>query len=413
MLRKTLAKKLYLSSMLLAVFLAQSTHLYAFDIQNLGVTKLKKTILQFENQLAQSNNSLPSTKLVGIDAWIDDSSLNWSNSNIENFKEQKLSFELKLKNSEQIRTEQQILNMGQTRVNLKLTTQLEKRLNYVYSSFIDYIEETQHAELLEEQRRLANAELNSWKLQVNSNTFRADKLQQADLTLDGIWAEQLENNATLKHYTPIKNTQKQLLTNLISLPQMIIIADDIAKKETYQQYSLQIRKSTLSATMFDKQRQREEAQKRISLNSLKLEYDKKDNNVGVSIGVSMPITKNNYESILQAQQQHYINMDAQNVVTEVSQLLKEKKFELLKLQNHWSSNQKLLYRIKQKIKQLSDSNDIELHIALKKKYLQTKIRQQSTYTSALRKYIDYLNTAGMLSAKPYRNWIQAGVPQIL
>ena len=412
-------------SILLAVIMISSLSVNAWGNQNSNSEILRNTIIEIENQLSENHHDYSMNQLNGFDAWIEDSGMKWSNSNIGDFEAQKLSFEVKLKNSEQIRAEQQILNMGQSKVALKLTSLLEKRLSRTYLSLIDYIGQKKRRNLLKLQRNLANSELNSWKIKVNSNDFRADKLQQVDLTIDSIWADELENNASLKRYENRNNSnlnnvygetsqlREQSPNSVISIQQMIKITQDIMQNEAYQQHSTLIRKTELGIVLANKQSQRDNAQEKLSLNTVKLEYDNKDNDLGFSIGIKMPITKNSYDSLLREQQQRNANIDAQHSVIEVSGQLSEKQFQLMKIQDQWLSNQKILHKINTRITRLSKTNNINLLLDLKQARIQKLMRQEEIQKRGLKEYISFLNTAGMLSAKPYKNWIESGTPQIL
>jgi len=395
---------------------------FAWEIEENSNEILRNTIIETENKLVENEYDYSSNQLNGLDAWIDNSELKWSNAELGNFDQQKLSFELKLKNKEQIRAEQNILDMGQSKVALTLSNLLEKRLKTSYFSLIDYIEQKKRRILLQQQKTLTNTELNSWKIKVNSNDFRADKLQQAAISLDNIWAEELDNSAAIRRYKNQRNKSQIIAINynreqnayhLISIQQMIALAQQIMQTKVYQQQNPQIRKAELGILLANKKKQRFNAQEKLSLNAVKLEYDKKNNNLGFSIGVKMPITKNSYDSLLQAQQQQYASLDAENLVVEISDQLNEKLFQLKRMQDQWLSNQQLIHKINARVHRLSNTNNIALLHDLKQEQLKNRIQQNKIQMNALRIYINFLNTAGMLSAKPYRNWIQSGTPEIL
>lgn len=415
--------KYYLKLLVIIVISSFSINSWANQSSNSEV--LRNTIIEIENQLNESHYKYSANQLNGLDAWVEDSEIKWSNSDISDFADQKLSFEVKLKNSEQIRAEQQILSSGQSKVDLKFTSLLEKRLTRTYLSLIDFIGQKQRRKLLKQQYNLTNSELNSWKLKVNSNDFRADKLQQVDLTLDSIWADELENSASLRRYEngSYRNYQsinhetrqqlEQSLNNVISIQQMLQITHGILQNKTYQQHSPLIRKVELGTVIVNKQNQRDNAREKLSLNTIKLEYDNKDNNFGFSVGIKMPITKNSYNSLLREQQQRNADIDAQYSVIEVSGQLTEKQFQLMQIQDQWISNQKLLHKINIRISRLSKTNNINLLLDLKQERMQRLMRQEEIQKRALKEYISFLNTAGMLSAKPYKNWIESGTPRIL
>ena len=399
--------------------------LQATQIEDESSAILRKTIIGVENHLYEMDQNFPEKQLGGLGAWVDDSELKWSNSNINDFEAQKLSFEVKLKNREQINAEQQIINIGKSKAVLKLTGLLDKKLKATYFRLIDYIARKKRENLLQQQRLIANSELDSWKLKVNSNDFRADKLQQADLTLESIWAQELENSTGLSRFKSQRqdieynrnhnrNTAIDLnRQGLISIGQMIEISNEIIQSREYQQHNNVISKAEFDIDLANRQRQRRNAQEKISLNSFKLEYDNKDNDLGFSIGIKMPITRNSYDSLLQEQQRYYTMLDAQNVITEVSDQLSEAQYQLISIQDQWLIKQRLLHKINIRINRLSRSNNLALLLDLKKERIHRRMQQQEIEIRALKKFIELLNISGMLSAKPYRNWLLSGTPRIL
>ncbi len=399
--------------------------LQATQIEDESSAILRKTIIGVENHLYEMDQNFPEKQLGGLGAWVDDSELKWSNSNINDFEAQKLSFEVKLKNREQINAEQQIINIGKSKAVLKLTGLLDKKLKATYFRLIDYIARKKRENLLQQQRLIANSELDSWKLKVNSNDFRADKLQQADLTLESIWAQELENSTGLSRFKSQRqdieynrnhnrNTAIDLnRQGLISIGQMIEISNEIIQSREYQQHNNVISKAEFDIDLANRQRQRRNAQEKISLNSFKLEYDNKDNDLGFSIGIKIPITRNSYDSLLQEQQRYYTMLDAQNVITEVSDQLSEAQYQLRSIQDQWLIKQRLLHKINIRINRLSRSNNLALLLDLKKERIHRRMQQQEIEIRALKKFIELLNISGMLSAKPYRNWLLSGTPRIL
>lgn len=403
------------------LFLMTPFSVTALDSFNDVNETLREAIVSIENQRLSSHQYSVNNEVTGFDAWIDDSELKWGVSEMGDFETQKLSFEVKLKNLEQINAEQQILNFGQIKVDIKLVSLLENRLKLKYSSLIDYVQKIKQKNILKQQHTLANSELNNWKIKANSNDFRADKLQQADLTIDSIWVNEIKNNTMLNRYRnkyQKNNVQRSKYANtslndVISIPQMLNITQDILGNGTYQQYSTSIRRAELNAFLEIKQKQREDAQGKLSLNAVKFEYDKKDDGFGFSIGMKIPVTKNTYNNRLQKQSLLNAKMDVQHSIIDITEQLQDKTFQIQEINDRWLSNQKLLHKINTRIKRLSKTNYINLLLDLKKERLKRRLEQVNIKILALKEYIGFLNIADMLSAKPYRNWIQSGTPVIL
>ena len=396
-----------LKSLILATTLVVSSFsLYAENSSE----QLRKTLTSVQYRISAQADNPDSNQLSGLDAWINKSEINWGNSDLDDFEDQKLSYEIQLKNREQINTEQAILDLGRVKAQLKRSSYLDKKLQYRYASFIDLLEQEKQQQLLQQKHALVNSDLNHWKLKINSDTFRADKLQQADLSLDQVWGEMLENGGTLER---LRNDPANIVVgNTLSIHQMLKIEQQILKSGEYQQHNLRIQKAEMDIQLANNEQQRHEAQQKLSLGSFKLEYDNKDDDFGVSVGIKMPVTKNSFDSLQEKQAVYYANLDAKNTRFEIEDQLREKQNLLYQLQHQWLSSQQVLQKMNTRIKRLSTSTNIDLLLDLKAQRLDVLKRQNRVSVQALRQYISFLNTAGMLSAKPYRNWLLKGTPQL-
>jgi len=380
---------------------------------NNGSELLKKTITDASSRFSGLQFQPLDTHLSGLDAWIDKSEVNWSNKDLSNFEDQKISYELQFKNRAQIKAEQALLNMGQNKVALKVSSYLEKQLNYKYKILIDVIAQRKQQRLLQQQHALARGELNSWKLKINSDDFRADKLQQADLTLDNIWGEMLQNGARSEQLERHDMSQKNLSNSEQKIPtvrQIIRTVNSIMQSGQYQQYNQRIKAAELEILETNRKQQRYAAQKKLSFKSLKVEYDNKGEDFGVSMGIRVPITKNNFDRLEEKQALHFKHLEAQNLRLEVSDQLSEKRNQLIQLSNLWESNQKLLKKLESRMSRLATTQNIDLRSALSNQKIKLVKRKNSIEINALQGYVGFLREAGMLASKPYRNWLQAGTP---
>ena len=370
---------------------------------------LRKTVKSVQSRISVQAYNSNNNQLSGLDAWINKSEINWNNSDFGDFEDQKISYKVQFKNREQIKTEQDLLNIGQSKSQLKLASILESKLQQQYASLIKLIEQQKHQRFLRQKHTLVKSKLNNWKLKINSDDFRADKLQQADLSLDNVWGEMLENGGALERLRGSKNT---VVGNTPSINKMLQTIQRILSTGEYQQYNSRIQKAEMDIKIANKQQQRYNAQQKLSFNSFKLEYDNKDEDFGVSVGVKMPVTKNSFDSLQEKQALHYTNLDAQNVRFEIEDQLREKKNQLQQLYNQWLSTQKVAGKVNSRIKRLAATTNIDLLLDLKVQYLAVLKRQNRFEMQALRQYISFLNTAGMLAANPYRNWLLAGTPRL-
>lgn len=379
---------------------------------------LRNTILEIENLVANQHQRISGEDLNGIDAWVDETKVNWRTSDLGdlgNLNEQRVSFEVKLNNGDQVNAEKAILNMGQEKADLKFGYLLDRKLKAQYASLINFIEQEKRQNILQQQQQVSRSELNNWKMKVNSDGFRADRLQQADLSLEAYSLEEAENSRVLNRHR--ENFGSELsgysTDGIISIQQMIEYTQNIIDSRAYLQHSSAIRKAEFEIGLANKKRQRTDAKEQFSFNSVKVEYDNDDNNYGATVGIRLPITRNSYDSLLEKQEVYYSNIDAQNMVINTADQLKEKQFQLLKLKDESQRTLTLLHNINKRMGRLANSGNVDLMIDLKSKKLQFLRRQDRLLISALRQYVDFLNVAGMLSAQPYRNWIQTGTPRIL
>jgi len=379
---------------------------------------LRNTILEIENRVANQHQRISGADLNGIDAWVDETKVNWRTSDLGdlgNLNEQRVSFEVKLKNGDQVSAEKDILNMGQAKADLKFRYLLDRKLKAQYASLINFIEQEKKQHILQQQQQISRLELNNWKMKVNSDGFRADRLQQADLSLEAYSLEEAENNRVLNRHR--ENFGSELsgysADGIISIQQMIDYSQNIIDNGAYLQHSSAIRKAEFEIGLANKKRQRTNAKEQFSFNSVKVEYDNNDDNYGATVGIRLPITRNSYDSLLEKQEVYYSNIDAQNMVINTADQLQEKQFQLLRLQDESQRTRTLLQNVNKRMGRLANSGNVDLMIDLKSKKLQFLRRQDRLLISALRQYVDLLNVAGMLSAQPYRNWIKTGTPRIL
>ena len=370
---------------------------------------LRHTLNTVQNRISTQAFNPTGNHLSGLDAWINKSEVNWSNNDFGDFDDQKVSYKVQIKNREQINIEQALLDMGQSRSALKLSSILDAKLQQKYASLVDLIEKEKYQRFLKQKHTLIKSELNNWKLKINSNAFRADKLQQADLALDNVWGEMLENGSILERLRGPTNT---VVGKTPSISQMLRTVQNILSTGEYQQYNNRILKAEMDLQIANKQQQRSKAQQKLSLNSFQLEYDHKDEDFGVSVGIKVPVIKNSFDTLQEKQAFHYRNLDAQNVRFEVEDQLIEERNVLHQLKIQWQSSQEVTKKVNTRIKRLSRTGNIDLLMDLKFQRLAVLKRQDKLEIQALRQYISFLKTAGMLSAKPYKNWLLAGIPRL-
>lgn len=378
---------------------------------------LMTTINELENQISAASFD---SQLGGLDAWVDDTELTLKNKDFSDFEDRTLGFEVSLKNREQVDAEQEILRLGGEKTDVKFSSLLDNRLRYRYFTLIDLIEQEMREALLKQQHHIAQTELDNWKTRVSSDDFQADKLQQAGVNLDNIWAEEMDNRSALGRYrnnvstaTTTRVSQLGSSLNLISIQQMLQGTQHILQSRLFEQHNPDIRKARLELKYASKNQQRDNAQEKFALTSVKIEYDDKDDAFGASLGVRIPITKNTYNSALNKQDVHYSRLESENTVHEIAAELEEKRFMLFRYQDEWNSTQKLLHKINQRMARLSGMANSQLLLDLKSEKMAYHKRQSTIEVQAYKQYISFLHSAGMLSVKPYRNWLASGTPRIL
>jgi hypothetical protein len=374
-----------------------------------AIIEIQQEFSRLDNQYTNQANS----DLAGLDAWVDDTELRWKASDFGEFDDQQVSFKVSLKNGKQINAERDILRMGEEKSNIKLSMLLENRLEHSYLNLIDRIEQEMRRSLLQQQRQIANADLSHWKSQVLTDNFRADKLQKADVSLDSIWAEELDNRAGLQRYQQQFSVNDIATRKVLSIPQIINQTENILQTGIYEQNNPLLRKAQLENGIANRQQQRSYAQGNLALKSVKLLYDNKDEAFGAEVGINIPLTKNSFELAQKRQSAYYASLDVENTRVEIAEQLKQKQFVLFRLQDEWSSNQRLMQKLKARIARVSQIGDPQLVLDLKTRQVSYQKRQNQILVRALKQYVSFLHSAGLLSATPYRNWLQVGTPRIL
>ncbi len=347
-------------------------------------------------------------KPSGLEAWVDDAELKWRASDFGDLDKQRLSFEVSLKNGEQIAVENDILRISQEKSGISHDEILENRLRFRYLTLIDQIDQEMRRITLSQQREIANSELNNWKSQVLSDDFRPDKLLNADLALDSLRADQMDNRAALGRYQISMS-----LDQTQSIAQMLDAMQDIMQSRAFEHASPAIRKARLDFTLAQKELQRANAEEKLALNSVKIQYDKQDEDFGAEVGIRVPLGNTSFSRVQKKRKTYYSQMDMDNTINEIEDQLRQKLLRLERFQDQWRSNEQLSERLNKRLARVAKIGDAQLVLDLKDQGLSVQQRQNQLHVRALRQYIDFLHTAGMLSVKPYRNWLQVGLPEIM
>ncbi len=377
---------------------------------------LRNTIIKSQNQFSQSKqqyNNQAEPELSGLDAWVDDTELRWKVSDFDQFEDQQVSYKVSLKNGEQVDAERDILQLGEAKTGIKQSMILQNRLKNSYLTIIDMIDQELRQSLLQQQRQFANDDLNHWKSQVLSDNFRADKLLKADLSLDTLWAEEVDNRASLNRYQQSLAGSVVTTRNLVSIQQMLDITQHVLRTKSYEKHSPLVQKALLDNGIAERQQHRSYAQQNLALKSVKILYDNKDDAFGAEVGVNIPLTRNSFETAQKRQSAYYASLDVDNTRADIAEQLSQKQFVLFRLQDQWLSNQGLLNRLATRIKRVSQTGDLQLVLTLKNKQVSYQKNQNQILVRALKQYISFLHNAGLLAVTPYRNWLKVGTPRIL
>ena len=342
--------------------------------------------------------------LQGLDAWVEDAQFTLKNNDLGDFEVQQLSFEVKFKNSRQLRAEQGILDMGREKVQIKRALHEASRVKQAYLKKIDYIEQVLEARLLERERGVRQSEFNLWKSTLSSGNFRADKLQQADVSMDEVWANELNNKAALRRYAQMGSVLSPAM-NIVSLAQIEKSMKQIIDSRSYEGVNPILQKSRLALRIAKKQQQRLNAKENLAVSAVKLQYDNKDNALGASVSVRIPITKNSFDSLQKKQAIYYSQLDYSNTRTQLLEQLQDAQLQILLLQDDWRSNQAMLDQLRKRLVRLRQTGNVQLNLDLKAQQLSYQKRQNAITIRALRDYIDFLYQAGLLLAYPEKDWL--------
>ena len=360
------------------------------------------------NVLANTNDNTSH----GLDTWVEDAELNWKANDFGDFNDQQVSIDVSLKNSAQLQAEESILGMGKEKVDIKQSIYHQNQLLQRFQQMIGLIEQQKRSSLLKHQRGIGQAELNNWKASVLSDQFRPDKLQQADISLDEIWANELDNKAAIKRYqNNTSNNQSRLgAKNTLNLQQVLNTMQRILESGEYERYNPYIRKARLEMNLAQKQQQREYAKESFGVDSIKLQYDNKDEAFGASVGIRLPITKNSFETKLKKQEIYYSTLGLNNTRSRIVKQLRNKQFSVLRLQDEWRSNLKVMNKLAKRMMRIRQTGNTQLILDLQSEQLIYRKRQNEISIQALKEYIAFLHHAGMFAMQPSRNWLQVGAP---
>ncbi len=344
------------------------------------------------------------TSFQGLDAWVEDAELSLKSGDFGDLQDQQLSFDVKLKNSEQLKAEQSILRLGKEKASINTALYKGKQLKQRYLNRIGLMEKELQARLLQSERSIRQSELSMWKVSFATGGFKPEKLQQADVSLDAVWAEELTNQAGLRQYKEFSVVGSDN-PGVKSLQQLAQSINQILDSRSYEGMNPVLRKAQLSLDLAEKQQQRILAKEALSLNSIKLQYDNKDRTFGASVGVRIPITKHSFETLQKKHDIHYSQLQLNNTQTEIFESLKAIQHRVLSLQDEWRSTLAMLNRLNKRMNRIRQTGNLQLILDLKLKQLAYQKRQNQLWVQSLQEYIQFLYQAGLLSAYPERDWL--------
>jgi len=342
----------------------------------------------------------------GLDAWVEDAELSLKSGDFGDLQDQQLSFDVKIKNSEQLKAEQSILRMGKEKASINTALYKGKQLKQRYLNRVGLIEKELEARLLQSERSIRQSELSMWKASFATGGFKPEKLQQADVSLDAVWADELRNQAGLRQYKEFAVVGGSE-PGVKSIQQLVQSINQILDSRSYEGLNPVLRKAQLSLDLAEKQQQRILAKEALSLNSIKLQYDNKDRTFGASVGVKIPITKHSFETLQKKQDIHYSQLQLNNTQTEIFQSLKAIQYQVLSLQDEWRSTLAMLNRLNKRMNRIRQTGNLQLILDLKLKQLAYQKRQNQLRVQSLQEYIQFLYQAGLLSAYPERDWLSS------
>lgn len=346
------------------------------------------------------------TRFQGLDSWVEDAELSLKSGDFGDLQDQQLSFDVKIKNSEQLKAEQSILRMGREKASINTALYRGKQLKQRYLDRVGFLDQELRARLLQKERNIRQSELHMWKASFTAGGFKPEKLQQADVSLDAVWADELKNRAGLKQYTELTGVVSAN-PGVKSIQQVVQSINQIIDSRSYEGMNPVLRKAQLSLELAEKEQQRIAAKEALSLNSIKLQYDNKDRTFGGSLGVKIPITKNSFETLQKKQDIHYSQLQLNNTQTEIFDSLKAIQFQVLSLQEEWRSNLAMLNRLNKRMYRIRQTENLQLILDLKLKQLAYQKRQKQLWVQSLQEYIGFLYQAGLLSSYPERDWLRS------
>ena len=245
-----------------------------------------------------------------------------------------------------------------------------------------------------------------WKASLAAGTFKPEKLQQADVSLDAIWADELTNQAGLRQYKEFIGVGVTDL-GVKSIQQVVQSINQILDSRSYEGINPVLRKAQLSFDLAKRQQQRVAAKESLSLNSVKLQYDNKDRTFGASVGVRVPITKNSFDSLQKKQNIYYSQLELNNTQVEIFESLKMIQLQVVHLQDEWRSNRVMLNKVNKRMNRIRQAGNLQLILDLKSKQLAYQKRQNQLWIQSLQEYIRFLYQAGLLSAYSERDWLKS------
>lgn len=400
------------------VFQAVSLSIILYTSTASANTFINAYLLKSNNSVQDDNKEIEAPTLSRWNRWVDNTEIRSSDNDISDNKNQSYALRIRLKNAKQKSAEHKLLDLASRRGKAERDVYRLNILRKSYLDVINLIQLKQKLSSLHQQLDNVAMEASAYTQQVTSDVFSPSKVQKADIDADQvsslIQTTQQSLNRSLALIGVPANRQKSA-QQLLNYPQWLVSITDmiqIVDKDTLLKNHPSLQRLELASNIAKKQVQHEKAKKSAAVSLFELKYDVDKDAYGATIGVRIPLGKNNFDTLMRNNSYQQTQLAWELKLQSIKDELQASNLRIHDYYDQYKQEAHLLNLLNERLKRMRNSENPELILSLKKEKQQRQAINQSTHLKIVREYINFLFISGRLAETPLRNWLQKGTPRI-
>lgn len=315
----------------------------------------------------------------------------------------KTAYQLRLqpKSLAQTRAEQKLLDQQGKLNQLKRQQQFAVFLKRHYHQLINLIANKATLDLLQQQQHLVADKIKFYRSQAGGDAFQPEKLQTVILKRDAL-QQQIDNQSPVF----LAQCQNLGIEPLDLALQHYVIPTEIINRPVDIKQHAEIATLRIELNRLQKNRDRNHARTGLGLSFIQLEHENSRNNNSnaISVGIRIPLGKQNFSDLQQAYQHNDLQAELSEKTLSLNDNIAQLKLELKTLLSTYAQQQTHLSDIDKQLHKKHKTPMVALRLLLKQRQLVVREQINTTHIKLLRRMIDYLYATGLLTSSE-QNWL--------